>query len=309
MIWLLPAALAGTPVIHDTDNPGAIRDQVAGRTGLPADQLDLLAFRDLISGPPAALGAAVLRHCAAQPVEMTALRTELVRAEGAWRQGDPLLAMDHLDLAVAWMSCLTELAEPAPLARLFLLRGALLAHADRPTDALDELNSALAFVPDLAWDASFPPEGEALLATARASEIAHRISLTPPGSTSGPWLDGHLAVGETIAVRSGLHLIQVASTAGIRSAWLFVRQDAALVIPTGYHRSDLARITSADPGDLLTLLQGGLPDLAAAYIAYDGGLWLVTVEEDLIVTLLEAPPVEEPPPPRRWWQLWRRRGG
>jgi hypothetical protein len=310
VIWLLPAAFAGTPVIYDDVTPVTVRDQVAGRTGLPADQLDLVAFRDLLSGPPTTLGAAVLRHCASEPVEMTALRTELVRAEGAWRLHNTLLAMDHLDLAVAWMSCLTVLAEPAPLARLFLLRGALLAKAGQTDEALDEVNSALAFDPDLTWDDSFPAEGEALLIAAQGSEIAHRISLTPPGTTSGPWLDGHLALGASIAVRSGLHLIQVASTAGIQSAWLVVRQDAELVIPTGYHRGDLDRIATAEPDDaLIALLRGSFSDLAAAYVAAGGGLWLVTVDgEEISVSLLEAPPVVEALPPPKWWQFWKPRG-
>ena len=308
MIWLLSAAFAGTPVIYDDALPAMVREQVSGRTGLPGDQLDLIAFRDLIASPPAALGSAVMRHCAAEPIEMTALRTELSRAEGSWRLHDPQTAMDHLDLAVAWMSCLTVLAEPAPLARLFLLRGALLAQRDAAEEALDEMNTALAFDPELTWDDSFPAEGEAVLTTARASDIANQISLTPPGTTSGPWLDGHLAQGESIAVRSGLHLIQVASPAGLRSAWLFVRQDAALVIPTGYHRSDLTRIASIEGDDpLLTLLQGSFSDLAAAYIASAGGLWLVTVEDgEISVIPLESPPVEAPPPTQKWWQFWKR---
>ena len=115
MLWLLPAALAGTPIIYDGTTPDEVRTRVASRTGLPLDQLDPVAFRDLISGSPSTLGEAVLRHCAGGPSEMTALRTELVRAEGALRQDDTQTAMDHLDLAVARMSCLTTLAEPAPL--------------------------------------------------------------------------------------------------------------------------------------------------------------------------------------------------
>ncbi|MDG1479036.1 MAG: hypothetical protein P8R54_05560 [Myxococcota bacterium] len=307
MIWLLSAAFAGTPVIHDDALPAAVREQVSGRTGLPGDQLELIAFRDLIASPPATLGAAVMRHCAAEPIEMTTLRTELSRAEGSWRLHDPQTAMDHLDLAVAWMSCLTVLAEPAPLARLFLLRGSLLAQEGAVEASLDEMNTALAFDSTLVWDDSFPPEGEAVLMAARSSDIANQITLTPPGTTSGPWLDGHLAQGASIAVRSGLHLIQVASTAGLRSAWLFVRQDAALVIPTGYHRSDLTRIATIEDDDpLFTLLQGSFSDLAAAYIASGGGLWLVTVEDgEMAVTLLENPPVEEPPPPQKWWQFWK----
>jgi len=308
VIWLLSAAFAGTPVIYDDALPAMIREQVSGRTGLPGDQLDLIAFRDLIDSPPAALGAAVMRHCSAEPIEMTALHTELSRAEGAWRLHDPQMAMDHLDLAVAWMSCLTVLAEPAPLARLFLLRGSLLAQTGNVEGALDEMNTALAFQPEIAWEDSFPAEGAAMLTTARASDIANMITLTPPGTTSGPWLDGHLAQGESLAVRSGLHLIQVASTAGLRSAWLFVRQDAELVIPTGYHRSDLSRIAAIENDDpLFTLLQGSFSDLAAAYIASAGGLWLVTVEDgEMSVILLESPPVEAPPPsPQKRWQFWK----
>jgi len=307
VLWLLPAALAGTPVIYDGPSALEVLAQVTGRTGLPADQLTPVAFRDLIAGPPATRGAAVLRHCASDPVDMTMLRTELARAEAAWQQSTPHTAMDHLDLAVAWMSCLTALAEPAPLARLFLLRGALLAEDGQTEAALDELNTALSFQPVLEWDPSFPAAGEELLAQALSSEVHHTISLTPDGSSSGPWLDGHLSVGRTVAVRSGLHLVQAASTAGIRSAWLIVRQDADLIIPTSYQRSSLSWVTSAEDRDaLLALLQASHSDLIAAYIAFEGGLWLMTSDgEEPRLTQLEAPPAPPPAPVRRWWQ-WRK---
>lgn len=302
---MLPAALAGTPVVYDGSSAIEALAQVSARTGLPTEQLTPVAFRDLIAGPPATLGAAVLRHCAADPIDMTTLRAELARAEAAWQRGEPQAAMDHLDLAVAWMSCLSALAEPVPLARLFLLRGALLAEFGQTEAALDELNTALAFQPILNWDDGFPAAGEALLAEAAASEINHTISLTPDGSSSGPWLDGHRAVGSAVAVRSGLHLVQVASTAGIRSAWLVVRQDADLIIPTSYQRSSLAWITAAEERDaLLALLQASQSDLIAAYIVFEGGMWLVTIDgETPSLTQLAAPPEPPPEPARRWWQL------
>ena len=309
MIWsLLPAALAGTPVIFDSPSSGAVLDQVVQRTGLPQDQLEPIALRDLIAAPPAALGAAVIRHCAGEPVTMPIIQTELVRAEGAWHQGDALTAMDHLDLAVAWLSCLNELGDSATLGRLFLLRGALLAESGREDDARAELNSAVAFAPALAWQDGFPASGEALLAAVVGSEVALQISLTPPGSSSGPWIDGHLVQGSDVAVRRGLHLIQVASTAGIRSAWLFVSEDAALVIPSSYHRSVLARIQDDPPStELIALLLGTDPDLTAAYVAYNSGLWLVIIEDGVAsVSMLEAPP--PPPDPtttRKWWRFWK----
>ena len=110
---MLPVALAATPVIYDGPSATEAIAQVSDRTGLPADQLTPVTFRELIAAPPATRGAAVLRHCSSAPVDMPTLRAELARAEAAWQRSEPQAAMDHLDLAVAWMSCLTALAEPA----------------------------------------------------------------------------------------------------------------------------------------------------------------------------------------------------
>ncbi len=303
MTWLLlqGAVMAGIPVVSDGEE---VLELVSQRTGLPLSQLDPVSVTELLEIPPRALGDAVIRHCAGEPVRMVDVRTEQVRAAAAWSRGDTLAAMDHLDVAVARLSCLSELVDPEVVAGLFLLRGGLLAHAGEEAAAAQELDSALAFDATVAWHDRYPVAGESLLVAARARRSDITITVYPPGGSSGPWIDGRIVKGE-LAVRSGLHLVQSASTAGIRSAWLVVGSDAALVVPSSYRRTVLSTMT--DPAQhtrVAALLQATLPGMSAAYVASGGGLWLITIEgASPHTTELIAPPPPEPSEPERW-RLW-----
>ncbi len=309
IVSLHPGALAGVPVVYDGEAAAAL-EQTAQRTGLPAEQLEAVALQELLESPPQALGRAVMRHCAGELTDMSAVRTELVRAEGAWSRGEVGEAMDHADLGVAAAGCLRELAETATLSRLFLLRGALAAAGGDADQARAELSSALAFEPDLDWVESFPAAGAAELAELRLEPLELALTVVPGGGSGGPWLDSRPVAerGEQRPIRPGLHLAQATGSGGIRSAWLVVEGEATLVLPGSYRQPVLERLADPDTrGEVEALLQATLPDFRAAYVASGGGLWLVTAEDGDIQTteLLPLEEAEEEEVPRRGW--WRRR--
>lgn len=295
---LLPlGARAAVPVVHDGGDRAEVLTRVADRTGLPPDQLEAVPLDRLLGEPVQALGGGVMRRCTGAPTARATPESELVRAEAAWAQGDEVGALDHLDLAVAALGCLSELVDPTVAARTFLLRGALEARRGEEEAALGELRAALSFQPDLSWDSRFPVEGEVLLAQATAATEAYTVSVLPPGTSSGPWVDGRIVPGDGagLSVAPGLHLAQHPTPAGIRSAWLVVEGDATIVLPGMYRRPVLALI--ADPATrapVERLLAATLPGAPAAYVSWGGGMWLVSLQG-------EAPLTEElvavPPPP------------
>ena len=313
LCWLgIAAALADTPVLYEQGTDADAVNAVMVRTGLPADQLQAVQIASLLNKTPVVLGSAVMRHCSGPPTTMTQVRSEISRGESAWRSaGAPHVAMDHLDLAISKLGCLQELADPEPLALLFLLRGALTAVND-PEGAATELRSALAFAPSMAWPEDLPPAGAPLLEAARAAGSDHTLSVSPEGTSAGPWVDGRTVPSDaTISLGAGLHLLQTASTAGIRSAWLVIGGDAQLVLPMNYRHPLLGRMHApAAQASIGWLLATTSVDFQAGYITVDDGIWLVTMEsQDIQLTELIAPTVlVEGEPPTFWQRLrfWRR---
>ncbi len=263
---------------------------VASRTGLPADQLEALPLDQLLKAAPEALGEAVLRRCTREGTRGDLIRSELARAESAFAGGDRGGAQDHLDLAVAQLGCLVELPDARVAARVFLLRAALVADADAEV-ARGELRTALAFEPDLAWDDRYPESGRALLDEVRAAGTAATLSIVPDTATSGPWIDGREAPDEGVKVGQGLHLAQYSGPTGVASGWLLVGGDCALVLPGAYRRPILGPIAdAATRGPVEALLEATIPEIEAAYVAWSGGLWLVSDDGSGLSTIEIAPP-------------------
>lgn len=305
-VWLaalLSTAHAGVPVVYDGADPAAVVSTVTARTGLPTSQLDPTALDTLLRASPAVLGNAAIRHCATAPTHMADVQAAAVRAEHAWRDADPAGALDHLDLGIAELGCLVELADPAVAGRMFLLRGGLLAREGQLDAARAELVTAAALLPTVAWDDTLPPEGAPLLAevTSRVASVA--LTVAPAGTTSGPWIDGRSVATSPLPLRPGLHLVQSTANPGIRSAWLVVDGDATAVFPASYRRPLLERMR--DPAawpEVAALLRGAIPGFEVGYVASEGGLWLVAVEAgQLATTTVVAPPAVQvaTPPTKR----------
>jgi hypothetical protein len=287
------AAFAGVPVVHDGDG-GAAVSQVAQRTGLPPDQLEAVPLSQLLEAPTSVLGAAAMRHCSGAATRVGDVKAELVRAEAALREGEDRSAMDHLDLAVAAMGCLSELVEPGVGARVFLLRGALMGDRDEEA-ALGELRSALGFDPALSWEPGFPEAGEALLEAARGAGTPSVLAVSPAGTSAGPWIDGRTLSGSGAAreVAPGLHLAQSPGIGGIQSAWLVIEGDAHLVLPGSFRSTALAQLSEdSKRPEVEALIAAALDQTPAAYAASGGGLWLVTVTDGAPATEQLVAPAE-----------------
>jgi len=310
-LWatLTAAALAATPVLYEAGTAEDALAQVVTRTGLPADQLEAVDVFTVLASAPMVHGEAVMRHCSGAPSTMTEIRAELARAQASWdREQSTFQAMDHLDLAISRLGCLQELAEPAPIAALFAMRGAL--SASRPEIAREELRSGLGFSTDLAWPRGFPEADARLLDEARAEPAPHTLQVSPAGTPAGPWIDGRTVDGGSRQLGAGLHLLQTATTAGIRSAWLGIGGDAQLVLPANYRRPLLGRLRSPDQqASIGWLLAATGPDFRAGYAVSEGGVWLFVLD-GTEMTVEELTPAEaaEPPPSPKWWQrllFWR----
>lgn len=299
LLFFIGLAQAATPVVVDGTASPQLLAEVSALTGLPAEQLVVQALDPLLQAPPQTLGDAIVRRCTGEATRGEQVLTELVRATAAWNGSqDEVATQDHLDLAVAHLGCLGELADPQVAAQVFLLRGALEARRGDPEVARNELRTALAFRPDLVWDSRLPLEGETVFAEVQQGGPAGRLEVVPSGLQSGPWVDGRLLPADGVEVGVGLHLAQHASAAGIRSSWLVVGGDARLVLPGSFRRPILEKVADPQARDSVeALLAATLPSFQAAYVAYGGGLWLVSQGPEgldcLELRALPAPAAEE----------------
>ena len=304
--WLLllaSAGWAGTPVVHDSDNVTDLLRQISTRTAVPMDQLEGIHIEVLTHRPPTVHGDGSLRHCSGTTFAAAELRALELRAETAWRAGEVQSALDLLDLGIMQLGCLRERVDRKTASRMFLLRAGLLAHTGNPEGAVEEAGSALALSPDVAWEATLPPEGARALELARADHASGSVRIVPRVTTP-PWVDGSpLPAGPPASKRQGLHLVQVPSTAGLQSAWLTLRGDATLVLPAGFRAPVLERMRTSDPA-LLSLLHVTVGD-APTYVASGEGLWFITYEDGnpSVETIAEPAPlpaeVEAPSQTRR----------
>ncbi len=310
-LLVLPA-LAGIPVVHDGGDPAAHVAAAAERTGLPADQLTAIDVSTLLDEPPSALGKGVVRRCARTPARMTDVRTQLVRADAAVAEGDAVSVFDHLDLALAQLGCLTEVADPDEVALGFLLRGALAAEQGDTEAAQSEIRTALAFDADVVWPPGYPVAGQEILAAELTDQIRHDVRVVPDDTGAGPWVDG-AEVGETTPLAEGLHLIQYGSRQGLQSAWMVVDGPAALVVPDRFPARVLDTFLDAEAHqEAALLLAAALDDFEAAYVAHRDGLWLVVAESagasvEELVAGEPLPVVVEQPEPEPKGKKGRRR--
>lgn len=296
ILLLLQLAHAGVPLVYDGELPDDVVANAAKRTGLPTTQFDPIPLDTILKIPPRTLGKAVLRHCSGTLTRTVELRTNALRAETSWENGSPAEAMDQLDLGIAGLGCLSERVENPVAGRLFLLRGALIARSGDAEGARSEFRTALSLGVAPTWPEGFPAEGQPLFEEVTRETSSANLSMMPVFTGASPIIDGiTVNMAEVQKLRPGLHLLQVPSTAGLRSAWLTVDGEATLVIPGNYRRPVLEQMSDAagrmTVESLLVSTLGG----EGVYISNKGGLWLLTAEDGIPhTTTLVAPP---PPPP------------
>lgn len=302
LFWSTTLALAGTPLLYDSGSAAVHVAAVAERTGLPADQLDPVALTALRERPPMALGEAVVRRCTGGASTNAEVRAELVRAEVALAEGDDVAVVDHLDLAVARLGCLSEVVDGPAVARVFLLRGGVAAEAGRADEARGEFVSALALDPRVVWPPGYPTAGAPLLGEVAQTEPVLPLAVAPR-PTSGPWIDGR-EPAEGLVVRPGLHLAQHSARAGLATAWLVVGDATTWVLPEALLPSALDRFVTGERDAVAQALLATHPEAPAAYVVHGGGIWLAVREggavrlEELVAPAVAAP-VPSPAPKGR----------
>jgi len=295
-------ASAGVPVVFDGIDGTEAAALVSEHSGMAETEYDAVPLATLRQSPPDARGDVVLRRCAKTPTERDPIRADYARAKAAFVQNDRFDAMDHLDLAVAKLGCLSQVVDREVASLVFAFRGALGATADVPDleTARGEFRTALELNPALGYPDWLPPGAEPLfdrVQTELAAETERsRLEVIPSSTVSGPWVDGVEATDKS-ELRTGLHLLQYSSVQGIRSGWLSVAGPGQLVLPSQM-RGPLLDAMGTEDGQALVaaLVDVAVPDFASAYVTHAGGLWLLTKQDDGEVRTLElqAPDDAEP---------------
>ena len=130
-------------------------------------------------------------------------------------------------------------ADPASLARYWLVEGALLSKSGDESAAKDSFSAARRVAPDL-WLPDLGPSARLLWESALAPDGAGELSLEPPPGVRPVWVDGALVSGS--AVPAGLHLVQIGGGGPSPSV-------------------EFAAIVWVDAG-ITALVRSGLPELA-----------------------------------------------
>ncbi len=296
LLFFATTALAGIPLVHEGGEAAALIAAASERSGLPVDQLTAIDVGKLRTKPPQGLGDIAVRRCARQPTQNSAVRAELVRAEAALGIDDMIATADHLDLAVAELSCLTEVVDAAVAARAFLLRGALAAEGGSEDEARGEIRTALGFDAVINWPPGYPVSGQSLVVQELDNPVRHTVNAVPDTGL-GPWVDG-VEIVDKADLTEGLHLLQYSGPKGIRSAWLVVGGPGTVVVPEKFQAPVLdAFIDAATRSDLEHLLTAAIDGFEAAYVAHMDGLWLVVSDESGPSTTELAPAVIPEPEP------------
>jgi hypothetical protein len=299
----------GIPVVYDGGDAVAIVASVAERSGMATTDLVATSLADLIGGDALILGDGELRPCAHGPATAAEVDATVAEAEAAFAARAREKALDGLEIAVAQLGCLTEVVAPQVAARGFMVRAALLAEQGDEDGAREEVRTALSLDPDAAWPGGGTLDGEALLSAERAEPRGANLSLVPAADGDGTWIDGRPVERgtTTLSLAAGLHLAQHDGKGGLRSAWVLVGGDATLLLPDGFPRPLLEGLADPDTRPQVeALVVALLPGVTTAYVSAGDGLWLVTVDEEGVLTIelgrparvREAPREPAPAKPR-----------
>lgn len=276
--WWVAGAWAGVPVVTETGGPEVLA-AVAARTGLPAEQLQLVRRAD-VAREVVVLGDGTFRACAGAVVDEAKLEADLTRARAALAAAAPDVDA-QLDRLVVALGCAGRVVPTRVGAAAFRLR------ADRR--------------------AATGQDAAAELVTAEGFEVAGEgpLAVRPvTGASSGPWLDGRPVPAEGCGARPGLHLLQYARGGEVRSGWLTVGGDVRLVFPATLPPS-LGALSDPARRPVAEALVAAIVEGPSAYVAESGGLWLVQLGDPAATTELTPPaapppaPAGPPPRPRR----------
>jgi len=238
---LLPAASARADIVLHDGGVNKDRDasrRVQERTGSAPS---LVLSSDVLSGPTRVLtGNASIEQCEGAPINLD-VAAKLNKIEEAVLSYELESANRSLDILSTLLPCADSPVPAGALARMSFLRGATLLDMGDPL-AEKAMAEALAFVPGYVGERGFPRAHKQMLDTAR-----RRMATLPDGRLfiwSGPGSGGVFVDGTTlyqehsigIAVRPGLHLVQVIKDGVMKGMWVRIRSRFSAVIFPGAGR-------------------------------------------------------------------------
>ncbi len=231
----LSTTLAATPVLTATDAPGAA-DRVAHSAVVEPGTLEASTLEEVLGGRPPVLEGGQLDFCDSGARTLAELQTLQVQLQGDVNYVRLEEAAARLPEVDAILGCLSEPADPAQQARISFLAGVLHAQRGAPESADAAFRMALAFDPELIWDARLSPRlgqerFDALAAQAPEPVTLHLFPATPDLSLR---VDGRaVPTGtEQLSLSPGRHLVQLEQDR-ITSGWLTLDEaEGTLVLPS-----------------------------------------------------------------------------
>ncbi len=259
MVWLVSAATAAEPVVHEGDAEAA-RATVSEAARLPPGALEPIAVAELRARPPAMVGSGRVWSCGSSPLTREQLLLALTGAEGALTYDDPARVRAELDRVSDVVTC------PPPFDADLLAR----YWVDRAL-AGDEPERSFAFAralaPSLAASEAWP---EAARATFEAAAPLPPVVVKVPHP--GVDIDGEPVSG-SVSLVPGWHPVSGAGFAGA----LEVDADATFVVPAATP-ADLLDDVSTEAGRALptALLAEAFGEGNRVFVVTNEGVWAAT---------------------------------
>jgi len=257
-LLLVPATSLADIVLHDggvnKDRDAATRvknrTQEAPRLVLPSA---------VLAGPTQVLsGEANIERCEGGTMHLD-VASKLTLIEDKVLNFEPEAALQTLSIVSTLLPCTDTVVPAADLAKLSFLRGAALSDLGR-AEASAAMAEALAFVPGYTGEKGFPRAHSELLEATRerATSLPEgRLFLWPGPGTEQVHVDGKLheqAHSAGIALRPGLHLVQLLVEDTIQGLWVITGSRFSAVVFPGAGRAVWADGGRSPGGELAMVL-------------------------------------------------------
>ncbi len=314
VLYILQSALAGTVVLHSSDDTDAVRAAVLEHSDLQVGDFTMTHLDAFRTGTEARWsGLAGLQQCEGAAVDSATVTAQVESAEESLLYMEMEKASDVLTQAQSSLVCLGTIVPRKLGGRIGFLRGVLsLEDSGDKASAFEHFSYAVRFQPRLTWDEQFADDGaRTLLAAQRELQVGEPVALTVYPAlpeTSPLYVNGvpAVAVDGSVPLHIGENLIQMKTDQGVLgvAATAETGSTPTVFIPSALPDDLIENVVSEEGRTELTRVV----DLAfeeddgQIYVTHDDRLWKTASGFGVWKELSEAPAVSiRRGPPRRAW--------
>ena len=266
-------------VVVEPDMAGEAIAELVASTGRPVADFVPLSVAEALQDVEPFLVQSGGETCPGTTVSSASLHELIEALQGAVDYFEldraRVLAKEGIDA----LGCLGSQFDSQLVARLYFLSGvAAVGDGDGEAAAM-AFRRARVFVPDLAWDENYPPDGR-LVFDAISAETVTTVALTiMPAPTESLRFDGHIVDETSLNLAKGLHYLQN-GVEPVSTYTAILEKDDVLVVPSAFGAEVLQWIGDESQQDRLTdLLKRRFEEEKAIYVSHGGEHWLLDLAE------------------------------